>query len=225
MATPDSSLDVFHPLIRQWFTGRLGTPTEVQAAAWPRIARGEHVLVSAPTGTGKTLTAFLWSLQQLLTGEWPGGRVRVLYVSPLKALNNDIERNLLQPLAELERAFDAAGTAHEAVRVATRSGDTSSSERRRMVRRPPEILITTPESLNILLTSRGGRSMLGGIQSVIFDEIHAAAGSKRGTHWVTAVDRPHLQDVLFHDLTRTGNGFENYSEMCGTTAGDGILHR
>jgi ATP-dependent Lhr-like helicase len=183
------ALEVFHPLIRAWFEETLGAPTEVQAEAWPRIAAGEHVLVSAPTGTGKTLTAFLWALHQLLTGAWPGGRVRVLYVSPLKALNNDIQRNLLTPLAALERAFAAAGVAHEPVRVMTRSGDTPSAERQRMVRRPPEILITTPESLNLLLTSSGGRSMLTGIQSVIFDEIHAAAGSKRGTHWVTAVDR------------------------------------
>lgn len=188
MAAPDA-LDIFHPLIGDWFRRTLGEPTEVQAAAWPLIANGQHLLVSAPTGTGKTLTAFLWSLHQLLTGVWPGGQLRVLYVSPLKALNNDIQHNLLSPLAALESAFDAAGTAHEAVRVMTRSGDTTSSERQRMVRRPPEILITTPESLNILLTSNGGRSMLGGIQSVIFDEIHAAAGSKRGTHWITAVDR------------------------------------
>jgi ATP-dependent Lhr-like helicase len=189
MSAPNSGLEVFHPLIREWFSSTLGEPTQVQDEAWPKIAAGHHLLVSAPTGTGKTLTAFLWALHQLLTGAWPGGRVRVLYVSPLKALNNDIQRNLLSPLAHLEAAFDAAGAPHEAVRVATRSGDTPSAERQRMVRRPPEILITTPESLNILLTSQGGRSMLGGIQSVIFDEIHAVAGSKRGTHWVTAVDR------------------------------------
>ncbi len=189
MSAPNSGLEVFHPLIREWFASTLGEPTQVQAEAWPLIAARRHLLVSAPTGTGKTLTAFLWALHQLLTGAWPGGRVRVLYVSPLKALNNDIQRNLLSPLAQLEAAFDAAGEPHEAVRVATRSGDTPSAERQRMVRRPPEILITTPESLNILLTSQGGRSMLGGIQSVIFDEIHAVAGSKRGTHWVTAVDR------------------------------------
>ena len=189
MGVDDSGLEVFHPLIREWFTSTLGAPTEVQAEAWPLIAAGRHVLVSAPTGTGKTLTAFLWSLHQLLTGAWPGGRVRVLYVSPLRALNNDIRRNLLSPLADLEQAFDAAGEPHEPVRVMTRSGDTPGAERQRMVRRPPEILITTPESLNILLTSGGGRSMLDGIRSVVFDEIHAVAGSKRGTHWVTAVDR------------------------------------
>jgi ATP-dependent helicase Lhr and Lhr-like helicase len=189
MAAPASGLEVFHPLIRRWFIDTFGRPTDVQAAAWPRIAAGEHVLVSAPTGTGKTLTAFLWALHRLLTGEWPGGRVRVLYVSPLKALNNDIQCNLVAPLAALERAFDGAGAAHEPVRVMTRSGDTPSAERQRMLRRPPEILITTPESLNILLTSQGGRSMLHGVRSVVFDEIHAAIASKRGTHWITAVDR------------------------------------
>jgi len=189
MTTQPNGLEVFHPIIRQWFETTFGEPTQIQNAAWPEIAASRHVLACAPTGTGKTLTAFLWALDQLLTGTWAGGKVRVLYVSPLKALNNDIERNLLRPLAELETAFELAGTASEPVRVATRSGDTPSRERQRMVRRPPEILITTPESLNILLTSRGGRSMLDGVATVISDEIHAAAGSKRGTHWITAVDR------------------------------------
>ncbi len=185
----ESGLNVFHPTIARWFTESLGTPTDVQARAWPRIAAGEHLLVSAPTGTGKTLTAFLWALDRLLTGAWEGGQVRVLYVSPLKALNNDVRRNLLSPLAALETAFETAREPYEPVEVMTRSGDTPQSERQRMVRRPPEILITTPESLNILLTSKGGRSILTGLETVIFDEIHAAAGSKRGTHWITAVDR------------------------------------
>ena len=182
-------LTVFHQQVADWFAEKVGKPTEVQSLAWPRIATGEHVLVTAPTGSGKTLTAFLWSLNQLLTGAWSGGGVQVLYVSPLRALNNDIHRNLSTPLAELEAAFHGSGVPAQKVRVVTRSGDTPSTERQRMIRNPPEILITTPESLNILLTSKGGRSILGGLQCVILDEIHAAAGSKRGTHLITAVER------------------------------------
>jgi len=143
----------------------------------------------APTGSGKTLAAFLWSLDRLLSGEWSEGQVRVLYISPLKALNNDIQRNLLVPLAELQERFQKIQPGAPEVRVMTRSGDTPGNERQKMVRRPPEILITTPESLNILLASRGGRSMLSGIRSVILDEIHAVAATKRGTHLITAVDR------------------------------------
>ena len=190
---PDRALDLFHPIIRRWFAERVGTPTEVQRRAWPEIASGRHVLVTAPTGTGKTLTAFLWALDRLLTGQMPGGTVRVLYVSPLKALNADVHRNLEVPLSELSERFAAAGeeapAGYQTVRAAVRSGDTPQSERQKMVRRPPEILITTPESLNLLLTSEGGRSMLGGLETVILDEIHAVAGSKRGTHLITAVER------------------------------------
>jgi ATP-dependent Lhr-like helicase len=183
------ALELFHPLIAEWFREEVGEPTEVQRLAWPVIAAGEHVLVTAPTGSGKTLTAFLWALNQLLTGAWPAGRLRVLYISPLKALNNDIRRNLLGPLAALEARFGAADEPVVPVRVATRSGDTPGSERQRMLRHPPEILITTPETLNILLTSKGGRAILDGIGCVILDEIHAVAASKRGTHLITAVDR------------------------------------
>lgn len=183
--SPSDPLALFDPRIAAWFRERVGEPTPVQAAAWPEIAAGRHALITAPTGSGKTLTAFLWGLDRLLTGAWPGGATRLLYVSPLKALNNDIRVNLLAPLAEIEERLPDAPP----VRVATRSGDTPESERRRMTRRPPEILITTPESLNILLTSAGGRSLLGDLESVILDEIHAVAGSKRGAHLITAVER------------------------------------
>jgi len=182
-------LRIFHPLVRQWFVRRIGVPTEGQRLAWPRIADREHVLLSAPTGTGKTLAAFLWSIDELVRGAWSSGAVRVLYVSPLRALNNDIRRNLVLPLAELERAFSAEGATMPRIRAATRSGDTPASERRRMLRQPPEILITTPESLNILLTSKSGVELLGDLETVILDEVHAVAGNRRGTHLITAVER------------------------------------
>ncbi len=185
----DSSLALFHPLVRQWFLARLGTPTDIQARAWPEIAGGSHVLVSAPTGSGKTLTAFLWAINNFLTSKKPGHTPRVLYVSPLKALNNDIQRNLSGPLQELGAYFTARGEEFPAIRTAVRSGDTDPAERRSLVRHPPEILITTPESLNILLNSKTGQRVLQGIAVVILDEIHALADNRRGTYLITALER------------------------------------
>ncbi|MBI4773869.1 MAG: DEAD/DEAH box helicase [Deltaproteobacteria bacterium] len=182
-------LSLFHPRISQWFSENVGAPTEVQKQAWPSIAAGEHLLVSAPTGSGKTLAAFLWALNQLVIGTWDTGHLHVLYVSPLKALNNDVQRNLLGPLSRLKQVFESAGETFPSIRVFTRSGDTPQSERLRMQRHPPEILITTPESLNLLLSSLGGRNVLAGLSTVILDEIHAVIGTKRDVHLITAVDR------------------------------------
>lgn len=210
-------LSLFHPIIRQWFSEKVGTPTDVQEKAWPEIAQNRHVLVIAPTGCGKTLAAFLWGINQLITGAWPGGKVRVLYISPLKALNNDVQRNLLKPLFELRELFSKSGEQFPDVAVLTRSGDTPAEERRRMVRRPPEILITTPESLNLLLSSRSGRSLLDGIATVILDEIHAVIGTKRGTHLITAVDRlvPLCGEFQRIALSATVNPSERVAEFVG----------
>ncbi len=178
----------FHPSIGQWFRDCVGTPTEVQAASWPIIADGGHALVTAPTGSGKTLTAFLWSLSQFAEGALVTGRTQVLYISPLKALNNDIQRNLLSPLATLRHAYGMPE-----VRVETRSGDTSASDRQRLLRRPPDILITTPESLALMLTTQKGRQALSHVQTLIMDEIHSIVDNRRGAQLMVNIER--LADI------------------------------
>jgi ATP-dependent helicase Lhr and Lhr-like helicase len=189
---PDDALTPFHPIVREWFRETLGEPSEPQRGGWPAIARGEHVLVLAPTGTGKTLAAFLWGLNALLAEglESPlANAVHLLYVSPLKALNNDVQRNLERPLGELRDRFERAGLKFPEIRVAVRTGDTPSAARQRMLRKSPHVLITTPESLHIMLTSLRGRGMFSGLRSVILDEIHAVAGSKRGAHLALTLER------------------------------------
>ncbi|MBB6479837.1 DEAD/DEAH box helicase [Spirochaeta isovalerica] len=182
-------LELFHPLIQDWFTRKYSAPTDIQEKGWREIASRSHVLMTAPTGSGKTLASFLWSINQLVTEQWPGGTVRVLYISPLKALNNDVRRNLTEPLKELRAFFEERGESFPEIRVQTRSGDTSGSDRQKMMRRPPEILITTPESLNIMLTSGAAQSLLSGLSVLILDEIHAIAANKRGVHLFSAVER------------------------------------
>jgi ATP-dependent helicase Lhr and Lhr-like helicase len=182
-------LSLFHPVVARWFQERIGQPTEVQTQSWRKISSGGHVLITAPTGSGKTLAAFLWAIDQLVTGRIAPGFTSVLYVSPLRALNNDIQRNLLRPLAELRGQFHHEGMEFPRISVETRSGDTPQSQRARLLRHPPEILITTPESLNLMLSSVGGRTVLKNISAVILDEVHAVLGTKRGVYLMTAVER------------------------------------
>jgi ATP-dependent helicase Lhr and Lhr-like helicase len=187
-AAPDS-LASFHPLVREWFLSRFGRPTAVQEEAWPLIASGAHVLALAPTGSGKTLTAFLGAISRAASGELPSGRLGVLYVSPLKALGEDVRRNLSTPLGEIEALFRSRGEAWPDIRAATRNGDTSQAERRRMLRSPPAFLATTPESLALMLDSPAARPMLAEVKVLVLDEIHALAGDKRGALLACSVGR------------------------------------
>ena len=195
----------FEPLISEWFGGRFADLTPPQAMAVPLIHAGKNVLVSSPTGSGKTLTAFLSILNDLFrraaVGELEDG-VQALYISPLKALANDIDRNLKQPLAEMEALAAERGWEFPAVKVAVRSGDTSLSDRAKMVRKPPHILITTPESLGLLLSSKKFREHFRSVRYIILDEIHDLANNKRGTHLSLSVER--LVHLLDRDPVRIG---------------------
>ena len=179
----------FHPLVREWFARAFPAPTPAQERGWPPIADGEHSLILAPTGSGKTLAAFLWGLNGIVEDRLAGRQPsRLLYLSPLKALNYDVERNLRGPLAGIAAAAALQGLEAPEVSVAVRTGDTPQRDRQRMLRTPPDILITTPESLYLLLTSRG-EEILADIRAVIVDEIHAVAGTKRGTHLALSLER------------------------------------
>ena len=197
--------DLFHPLVWTWFESRFGAPTEPQATGWPLVASGRDTLIAAPTGSGKTLAAFLWSINRLAMAALEGtlqDQTYVVYVSPLKALGNDIHINLQEPLRGIREAARTAGLPDLDIRVAVRSGDTPASERRAMLKRPPHILITTPESLYILLTAEGSRRYLATAETVIVDEIHAVAGDKRGSHLSLTLER--LDRLAGRQLQRVG---------------------
>ena len=189
----------FAPATRDWFTGTFAAPTAAQSQAWTAIADGEHTLVIAPTGSGKTLAAFLWAIDQAREVPTPG--TRVLYISPLKALAIDVERNLRTPLAGISRIAERDGANAPTITVGVRSGDTTPAQRRELVRTPPHILITTPESLFLMLTS-AARETLTDVQTVIIDEVHAVAGTKRGAHLALSLER--LDALLTKPAQRIG---------------------
>ncbi len=192
MPSPPASLAWAHPLVAEWFVGCFGTPTEPQELGWPHILSGRTTLISAPTGSGKTLAAFLACIDRLVRKALAGelaDRIEVLYVSPLKALGNDIQKNLEVPLGEILAMAGERGLLMPEIRTAVRTGDTLMPERRAMLKRPPHILVTTPESLYILLTAEKSRAILRDIETVIVDEIHAVADDKRGAHLALSLER------------------------------------
>src|SRR4030095_6718101 len=187
---PAGSLEVFSPATATWFREVFARPTAAQAGAWQTIAAGNNALVIAPTGSGKTLAAFLWALDDLTRSVPPPAkeRCRVLYVSRLKALAVDVERNLRAPLAGITQTALRLNQTPPNVTIGVRSGDTSAADRRSLVRRPPDILITTPEALCLMLTSAAG-DILRSVRTVIVDEVHALAGTKRGAHLEVSLER------------------------------------
>lgn len=204
VSDPRRALDGFSPATRGWFTSAFSAPTAAQAGAWQAIGAGSDVLVVAPTGSGKTLAAFLAALDQLASTPPPADpkkRCRVLYVSPLKALAVDVERNLRSPLTGIRQEAVRLGLPEPEVKVGIRSGDTPPAERRALATRPPDILITTPESLFLMLTS-ATRDALAGVETVILDEVHAVAGTKRGAHLALSLER--LDELLPKPARRIG---------------------
>ena len=192
MSSLPCSLAWAHPLVAEWFVGKFGTPTEPQEQGWPHILAGRTTLISAPTGSGKTLAAFLACIDRLVRKAVGGeltDRTEVLYVSPLKALGNDIQKNLEGPLGEILALAGERGLLMPEIRTAVRTGDTLAAERRSMLKRPPHILVTTPESLYILLTADKSRAILRDVETVIVDEIHAVADDKRGAHLTLSLER------------------------------------
>src|SRR5687767_5765863 len=199
------ALSLFHPAVAGWFRSSFERPTPAQGEAWPAIAGGRHVLIAAPTGSGKTLAAFLAAINGLVKQGLAGelrDETQILYVSPLKALSNDIQKNLEVPLAGIAEALREQGLPDVRIRTLVRTGDTPSAERDKMRRKPPHILVTTPESLYVMLSSQSGRAMLSTTRAVIVDEIHALAPNKRGSHLALSLER--LAALVERPLLRVG---------------------
>ncbi|MBE3071576.1 MAG: DEAD/DEAH box helicase, partial [Acidobacteria bacterium] len=201
--TSGGALDVFHPAVKAWFQAAFGQPTAPQTQGWPVIARGDSTLILSPTGSGKTLAAFLWCIDRVMFAPVPArdARCRILYVSPLKALAVDVERNLRSPIAGIANVAAARAEPFVLPAVAIRTGDTPASERARFLREPADILITTPESLYLLLTSRA-RDVLRAVEIVIVDEVHALVPTKRGAHLALSLER--LEAICRRPLQRIG---------------------
>src|SRR5438094_707005 len=198
-------LSGFHPVIERWFGARFSEPTEPQRGAWPVIHAGRNALIAAPTGSGKTFAAFLAAIDSLLRQGLDGAlrdETQVVYVSPLKALSNDVQKNLAEPLAEIRRTLEAMCLPDVEIRTLVRTGDTPAADRQAMVKRPPHILVTTPESLYLILTSEHARDMLRTVRTVIVDEIHAVARDKRGSHLALSLER--LEHLAGRRLQRVG---------------------
>src|ERR1043166_3287022 len=186
------ALESFHPAVREWFLTQFPAPTEPQAEAWPAIKAGQHTLIAAPTGSGKTLAAFPSAIDDLVWQAVEGtltDETQVVYVSPLKALSNDIKINLEAPLKAIQENLESAGIKAVEIRTLVRTGDPPAKDRAAMTKKPPHIIVTTPESLYILLTSDGGRKMLGTVRTLIVDEIHAMVDDKRGSHLSLSIER------------------------------------
>src|SRR3954465_5035051 len=203
MENAANPLEVFHPAVRGWFEAVFPGPTKPQLLGWPAIARGDSTLILAPTGAGKTLTAFLWCIDRLMFRTPPATaeRCRVLYISPIKALAVDVERNLRSPLVGVAQMARRQGAEFHDPVISVRTGDTPSAERSRFTRRPGDILITTPESIYLMLTSNA-REALRSIETVILDEIHALVPGKRGTHLALSLER--LEHLCGRRLQRIG---------------------
>ncbi|MDA0687513.1 MAG: DEAD/DEAH box helicase [Proteobacteria bacterium] len=228
-------LESFHPACQNWFRASFGEPTPAQAQAWPAIQAGRHTLISAPTGSGKTLAAFYAAIDEMLQkgirNQLEDG-VHILYVSPLKALSNDIHRNLEMPLDGIAEHMHLLGQAPVDIRVAVRTGDTPANERQKMAKNPPHILVTTPESLYLLLTSASGRAMLANVSTLIVDEIHAMLGDKRGAHLALSIERlehlvrsnsgQHLRRVGLSATQKPIDMVARYLVSHGNTDGDRV---
>src|SRR5216117_3634633 len=199
------TLSGFHPAVARWFESRFREPTEPQRRAWPIIQAGRRALIAAPTGSGKTFADFLASVDSLLRQGLDGtlgDETQVVYVSPLKALSNDVQKNLAEPLAEIRGTLEQLCLPDVEIRTLVRTGDTPQPDRQAMAKRPPHILVTTPESLYLILTSQNARAMLRTVRTVIVDEIHAVARDKRGSHLALSLER--LEHLAGRSLQRIG---------------------